>query len=295
MMLEILGWASMASAALLQHTGVATTQDGVHLTYTQTGPATGQDILLIPGWRQTAAEWRKQVDYFSTRGFHVTTYDMRGHGESEKADVGYRISRFAADLDDLLTELDLTDLVIVGHSMGCSVTWAWWDQYPAAHQRVKKLVFVDEPATLVADPNWTAEQAANVSAIFDTITPYNLAANMETQLPILLRSMFTDSLSESDFEWLLSENRKISDENAGTLFVDHSFRDWRKVLPLIDVPALVITGAASISVAQGVAWEATQMPQGQSYVFSTEEKGSHFMFWENPERFNSIVEDFVSN
>jgi pimeloyl-ACP methyl ester carboxylesterase len=278
----------------LQRPGVVETSDGVHLRYNQSGPLDGQQILFITGWRQAAVEWRKQVDYFSAAGFRVTTYDMRGHGESEKPNFGYRISRFAADLNDLLRQLCLTDVTIVAHSMGCSVTWALWDQFPGARDRINSLVLVDQSAVMVRDPHWTDEQAAQVSAIFTPDGVYDIADDMAAQTPPLVRSMFTDAVSESDYEWVLSENEKMSDANAATLLIDHSFRDWRDVLPRINVPSLVLAGELSIFPAPGIEWVATQIPGAEHYTFSAEEKGSHFAFWENPDKFNSVVEGFVT-
>ncbi|GAB1319335.1 hypothetical protein MFIFM68171_09545 [Madurella fahalii] len=76
----------------------------------------------------------------------------------------------------------------------------------------------------------------------------------------------------------------MSDANAAALLLDHAFRDWRDVLPRIAVPALALAG---------VEWVASQMPRGKHYTFSTEGRGSHFAFWENPERFNAVVEEFL--
>ncbi|CAH0034706.1 unnamed protein product [Clonostachys rhizophaga] len=277
------------------YTGLVKTQDGVHLNYTQSGPLNGPRILFIPGWRQTAAEWKKQVEYFSSAGYRVTAYDMRGHGESEKPDFGYRISRFAADLNDLLNQLDLKHVSIVAHSMGSSISWAWWDQYPEARDRISHFVFVDQSSVLTADPHWTEAQVKQVSALFTPVGVYDLAFNMTDATPPFVRSMFTDSISEADFEWVLAQNRKISDKNAATLVIDHAFRDWRDVLPRIDIPSLVIAGELSVNAAPGIAWVATQIPGGRAYTFTKEEKGSHFMFWENPARFNSIVEGFITS
>ncbi|PKS08562.1 hypothetical protein jhhlp_004948 [Lomentospora prolificans] len=289
--LQLLGVSSMG---LQQRTGRVQTGDGVHLHYTQVGPRSGQQILFIPGWRQTAAEWRKQVDHFAEAGFLVTTYDMRGHGESEKPSFGYRISRFAADLNDVLRELNLRHLTIVGHSMGSSVVWAWWDQYPNARYHVSKLVVVDQSAVMVRDPHWTDSQAAGLAAIFTPGDVYDLADDMAAQLPSLVRGMFTDSISESDYGWILSENTKMSDANAAALLVDHAFRDWRDVLPRIGVPTLAIAGNLSIFPHAGIEWVASQIPGAEHYTFSSEDKGSHFMFWENPDKFNAVVQDFVS-
>ncbi|KAK1760028.1 AB hydrolase superfamily protein YdjP [Echria macrotheca] len=285
----------LAAAASMkpQSAPVIKTQDGIGLRYNQTGPKNGQQLLFVPGWRQAAVEWRKQVEYFSQVGFRVTTFDMRGHGDSDKPDFGYRVSRFAADLNDVLTQLDLRDVTIIGHSMGSSLSWAWWDQYPDSHRRVAKFVFVDQSAVIVKNPHWTDAQAAEVSAIFGPGPIYDIAADLANQLEPLVRSMFTPSVSEADFEWVLDQNKKMSDANAAALFVDHSFRDWRDVLPRITVPALVLSGELSVFPHAGIAWIATQIPGAKSYTFTAAEKGSHFVFWENPERFNEVVYDFV--
>lgn len=274
-------------------TGTITTGDGVSLAYNQTGPSHGKNVLLIPGWRQSAAEWKKQVEYFSAAGFRVTTYDMRGHGDSAKPNFGYRVTRFAADLNDLLTQLQLKDLTIVSHSMGCSVTWAFWDQYPSSRKRIQKLVLVDQPADIVIDPNWSEEKVKQLGAIFTPEAVFNTAYDMAAQTPPLVKSMFTSSVSEADYDWVLAQNQKMSDANAATLLIDHAFKDWRDVLPRINVPTFVIGGAASIFPSTGIEWVASQIPGAQHYIFSAKEKGSHFMFWENPAKFNSLVKSFI--
>lgn len=269
------------------------TSDNIRLTYTQTGPPSGPPILFIPGWRQAAIEWRKQSAYFSSAGFRVTTFDMRGHGESEEPAFGYRISRFAADLDDLLTHLNLRNLTIIGHSMGCSVAWAWWDQYPSSHKRVAKFVFVDQAAAMVKNPAWTDEYAAQISAIFTPLDLFALANDISNQLEPLVTGMFTPVVSATDLEWVLAQNRKMSDANSAALLVDHSFADWRDVLPRITVKSLVLAGEVSVFPPRGVEWVAQQIPGAESYTFTKAEKGSHFAFWENPERFNEVVEAFL--
>ncbi|QGI88724.1 hypothetical protein CEK25_003680 [Fusarium fujikuroi] len=227
--------------------GNVTTQDGVELQYIQAGPPSGQQLLFIPGWRQTAAQWNKQIEYFSSAGYRVTTYDMRGHGDSAKPGFGYRLSRFGADLNDVINSLSLCGVSVVAHSMGSSVTWAFWDQYPAQRRRVSRFVIDDQSSVL------------------------------------------------SDLDWMIKQNRKMSDAHAATLLINHAFMDWRDVLPRIDIPALVLAGDASLNNATGITWAASQIPGAQKYIFTKGEKGSHFAFWENPELFNQVVERFVTS
>lgn len=274
--------------------GTVKTSDGVHLKYMQAGPPTGQNVLFIPGWRQSAAQWQKNVKSFSEAGYHVTAYDMRGHGESEKPNFGYRISRFASDLHDLLTQLDLKDTSIVAHSMGSSVTWALWDQYPETRKRLDHLVFVDQSAVLARNPNWTDEQAEKVSALFGVTEAYDFAEDIGAQTPPFVKSMFSPNVSSADYEFALAQNEKMSDANAATLLINHVFQDWRDVLPRINIPSLVIAGEISVNAPTGISWVASQIPGAKNYTFSAAEYGSHFMFWENPERFQAVIGDFLT-
>ncbi|KAI1631276.1 Alpha/Beta hydrolase protein [Biscogniauxia mediterranea] len=79
--------------------------DGVRLAYNQYGPPSAPNLVLIPGWAQTAAAFRKQVQHFQSR-FRVTTYDHRGHGRVRQARLR------------VLVQLDLRDAALLGHSMG---------------------------------------------------------------------------------------------------------------------------------------------------------------------------------
>lgn len=284
-----------ATSTLGSSLGNVTTSDGISLRYTQAGPAAGQQLLLIHGWRQTAAQWRKQIDYFSGAGYRVTAYDMRGHGDSEKPEFGYSLSRLGSDLNDVLNTLDLTNVSVVAHSMGSSVFWDLWDQYPEQRSRIHRFVLDDQSTVLVQDPTWDqTERNTWSAALFNPAQVYTFSANMSNELVPFVTSMFTDSISKDDLDWMIAQNRKMSDKNAATLLINHCFADWRALIPRITVPTLVLSGAVSLNNATAIDWAATQIPGAHAYTFTKAEKGSHFVFWENPERFNQIVEDFVT-
>ena len=73
-------------------TGSATTNDGIVLRYEEAG--SGKPLVCIPGWSQTAAQFKHQLSGLSDR-YRVIAVDMRGHGESDKPDNGYTIQRLA--------------------------------------------------------------------------------------------------------------------------------------------------------------------------------------------------------
>ncbi|KAI0101271.1 alpha/beta-hydrolase [Daldinia grandis] len=276
--------------------GYVTTSDGVRLRYWQDGPLSGPNVVFIPGWVQTAAQFRKQTEYFKTK-YHTTTYDHRGHGESDKPAFGYRISRLAADLEALLTQLDLRSATLVAHSMGSSVTWAHWDLFP--HDRISKLVFIDQSPSMTANPTWTPEQVAAAAAIFQPSERFDIANALrgpqwKEAWTALSRSFYTPDADPKDIEWALAQSMKMSRENAAALIADHAAIDHRDVFPRINVPTLSFGGRGSMLPASGMEWIAKQTG-GRVEIFEKEEGGSHFLFWENPEKFNRILEEFLSS
>ena len=93
--------------------------DGVSISYddTGTGPLT---IVFIHGWNCDRSYWKTQRDFFS-RNYRVVTIDLAGHGESGDSRRLWTMEAFGADVAAVAAALDLTKIVLVGHSMGGKV------------------------------------------------------------------------------------------------------------------------------------------------------------------------------
>ncbi|GAA0506760.1 alpha/beta hydrolase [Deinococcus depolymerans] len=78
----------------------------------------GRPVVLIHGWPLSGRMWEGQIDALRRAGYQVIAYDRRGFGQSGKTATGYTYDVFASDLKDLLEELNLTDVTLVGFSMG---------------------------------------------------------------------------------------------------------------------------------------------------------------------------------
>lgn len=79
---------------------------------------TGQPVVLIHGYPLDGSSWERQSRELLAAGYRVITYDRRGFGRSSKVGTGYDYDTFAADLNAVLTTLDLDDVILVGFSMG---------------------------------------------------------------------------------------------------------------------------------------------------------------------------------
>src|SRR5436189_5239951 len=100
----------------------------------------GSPVVLIHGWPLSGASWEKQTAALLAAGHRVITYDRRGFGRSSKPGVGYNYDTFAADLDALLSALDLTGVSLVGHSMGTGEITRYIGKYGT--KRLRKVVLI---------------------------------------------------------------------------------------------------------------------------------------------------------
>ncbi|MEX0957878.1 MAG: alpha/beta hydrolase [Burkholderiales bacterium] len=271
------------------------TSDGAMLNFIESG--SGTPLVLIPGWSQTAAMFRAQIDAFSET-HRVIAVDMRGHGESSKTSYGYRIARLAMDVRELLDALDLDNVTIAGHSMGCSVIWSYWDLFGG--YKIARMVLVDQAPTVVFWPGWTDEEKQTAGALFDAKGLYDTAAGIagdddaKVTEGVIKDLFFTKSYPEDNLDFVLSENLKFPRQHAARLLVDHCTQDWRDIIPRINVPTLVVGGKASFFHPKSQEWIASQIVGAQVEIFEADEGGGHFMFMENPEKFNAILKNFLA-
>ncbi|WP_437309242.1 alpha/beta fold hydrolase [Sorangium sp. So ce388] len=282
-----------ASASPRIRSGTFTTKDGVALNYLEAGR--GRPLLLLPGWSQSAALYRAQILAFS-RHYHVFVLDWRGHGESEKVDHGYRIARFSRDLHEFIRGMRLRHVTALGHSMGCGVLYSYWDNYGGRH--LDRLILVDVGPAMTAWPDWSEEETVEAGALFTPQSLYDTAAALRGPDGLattqgLVASLFSPGYPADKLAAVIEENLKLPREHAATLLVNQASQDWRDVIPRIDVPTLVVGGEASIFSPISQQWVADQIPGAELIIFSAEEGGSHFMWLENPEKFNEDVLGFL--
>jgi non-heme chloroperoxidase len=95
-----------------------TTGDGTRIFYQDWGSRDAQPIMFHHGWPLSADDWDNQMLFFLEHGFRVIAHDRRGHGRSDQTDTGNEMDTYAADVAELVRELDLEDAVHVGHLTG---------------------------------------------------------------------------------------------------------------------------------------------------------------------------------
>jgi non-heme chloroperoxidase len=204
----------------------------------------GKPVVLIHGWPLSGASWEKQVAALLNAGHRVITYDRRGFGRSSQPATGYTYDTFAEDLHKLVTKLDLRDFALVGFSMGGGEVARYLGTYGS--ERVSKAVFIASVPPFLLK---TADNPEGVDgSVFEGIKKA-IAADRPAFLSAFLKDFYNvDVLGGkriSDQVVQYSWNVAAAASAKGTLdCVPAWVTDFRKDLPRITVPALVIHGDA---------------------------------------------------
>lgn len=124
----------------------------VRLHYSDSG-GDGRPVVLIHGWPLSAEAWASNAGALTDAGYRVVAYDRRGFGRSDQPGEGYEYDTLASDLNDLLTELDLTDAVLVGFSMGGGEVARYIGTYGEARLAGAVLAAAITPALCLTEDN----------------------------------------------------------------------------------------------------------------------------------------------
>ena len=91
-------------------------RDGAVIDYHISGKG-DTTLLFVHGSYIDQTYWKDQVAYFSPQ-YTVVTIDLPGHGKSGKERDHWSIKGFAEDVIHLIKELDLKNIILIGHSLG---------------------------------------------------------------------------------------------------------------------------------------------------------------------------------
>ncbi|MEG4115303.1 MULTISPECIES: alpha/beta hydrolase [unclassified Microcoleus] len=269
------------------------TSDGAELSYISAGK--GKPIVLIHGWSQSAEQFKYQIPAFANE-YHVIAVDLRGHGESEKIPYGYRISRLSKDIQELIDALQLEKPHLLGHSMGCAVIWSYLDLFGS--HAIDRLVLVDQSPLFTSRPHWDAQEVEEAGAIVtseqlnETVHAL-LGSSAEDVTRNILVSMVTSAISNEQFEWMVQCNLRCPRAIAATLLYNQFHMDWRDQIVKIRQPTLIIGGRKSVIPWKSQVWINQSILNSELEIFEEAEGGGHFMFIENPQKFNRRVLHFL--
>ena len=220
------------------------TVDGTRIRYVEQG--TGPSVVLLHGLGASIYTWREVIGPVAAAGFHVVAFDNRGFGSSDKPKSGYTAAAYANLTVDLLDSLHLSDVVLVGHSMGGEIAALATLRAP---QKVRGLVLIDAAGLGTHMPLLT--RLARAPLVGRTIA--GLRGRRGTAAT--LRSTFGDpsrlTAAEVDQYYAPVAEPDFSHTLAGVAR-EFDFEALKGRLDSISVPTLVMWGSRDIWIPPGV-------------------------------------------
>src|ERR1700730_5931792 len=259
------------------------TPDGLTIAAQEWGNPNGPEILLIHGFAQSHMSWMRQVDGDLAKEFRIITYDLRGHGNSDKPDDKAHYHDNKAWGDEVKAVMDAAGLkrpVIVGWSYAGRVI----SDYVTTHgaNRLAGINFVD--ASIKFIPEFVGDNLKNlpIMASEDMLTNINATR-------VFLHGCFSRQPSVDDFETMLAFNMMVPPKVRAGL--GGRPLDATAVMSKLTIPVVVSHGAddknAKVETAK---YTASVIPGAKLSVY---DGIGHSPFYEDAPRFNSELAAFV--
>jgi len=224
-----------------QTTDGETGAKGEHNIYVGDSGGDGRPVVLIHGWPLSSASWSEQIPPLKEAGYRVVAYDRRGFGKSDPGD-SYDYDALADDLDNVLSDLDLTDVTLVGFSMGGGEVARYASRHGA--DRLHSVVFA------AAIPPYLLKSDDNPDGPLTEDAAGGMRSGLEDDRDAFFDDFITQFFSAGD-ELQVSEERrqqaiglcKQSNQEAALGCMDaFGTTDFRADLDKLTVPTLIAHG-----------------------------------------------------
>lgn len=222
-----------------------TVKDGTKLFFNDCG--TGKTVVMVHGWSINSDSWEYMVGYLTRRGYRCITFDLRGCGRSDQPWNGYDYKTLAADLAEVIEQLNLTDVTLMGHSLGCGIISQYLADYGEEKIAQAVLIGTTTPAIALAEGNPHGIDRT----IFETLIDA-LKADRPLYVRHLADGFFalpekSHRVSAGMVDWATNITLQASANAAEKLYRTAFNGDFRNVLPNINIPVLLLHGDKDVS------------------------------------------------
>ena len=243
-------------------------------------------VLFLHGWTMRGMIF-EDVQSRMPEEFHCIAPDMPGHAGA--AHLPATLDACADLIEDLLEDLS-GNTILVGWSMGAAAAWRYIARYGT--DRLAGLVTIDMSPKIVPCTGWPhglkGQTAKSVRA-----TTLRLAEDWEGAAQSITATMFAtlDGAPGFDRNDALQLILSHDPDSMRALWKDMIAMDARQIIPQIDVPYLVCSGARSrVYPASASEWIAATAPMASRHIFSN---SGHSPNLEESEEFVRVVSTFA--
>jgi len=255
---------------------VVKSSDGVEISYTVQGKGTPA-LVFVHGWSCDKTYWREQVPEFSKK-YKVVTIDLGGHGKSGLNRDNFTIESFGDDIVNVVNDLKLENVILIGHSMGGMVIIDAATKLPG---KVEALIGIDTYEQLVDTTN-APEMLEQLMGPFYADFENSTRAFVKSMFPATADSVLVETIASD----MSSAPKEVAMQSFTSMF-DYGTTKIEGKLKMLDIPIRAVSTDF---------WP-TDVEGNRKYAKSFDVKimkgYGHFLMLENPEMFNRLLGETV--
>lgn len=264
--------------------------DNTKLLGYETGNKDGLPIIFIHGFAQSYWCWGKQLSNPDLSKYRIITFDLRGHGRSEKpiTKCSYLNSKiWAADISSLIEELKLVKPVIVAWSYSGLIVCDY-----LRHNGDNNIAGINFVGARTKTGTQDAKKMSG--SLFLELAPgfcSNDASQRQAAVSKFLENLTVSTIKDPDFYTMLGYNLSVPIKVCEALLERSVDNDT--IISKIEIPTHITHGDRDTSVLVSMAHHNhAQIPNSSLSIFNGV---GHAPFYEDPVRFNRELITFVDH
>lgn len=269
----------------------AATGETIRISYCDYG--SGKPFVLIHGWPLSKEMWEYQTEALVNAGFRVVAYDRRGFGMSDKPWSGYDYDSFTDDLHELITQLNLNDVTLVGFSMGGGEVARYFTRHGG--DRVSKAVLISSVVPYMAKTEnnpegWRQEE---IDGMINALNNDRIGFLDDSGKVFFGVSFLSHPVSHSLLNYFLMLGYGASPKATKDCITAFGTTDFRVDAKAMSVPVLIIHGDSDkiIPIEISSKKAAEIIPNNHLVVYDS---APHAVFYTHRDRLNSDLISFIT-
>lgn len=250
--------------------------NGIHLAVKESGA--GRDMVLIHGKGYSKENMDRIFHHYETR-FHVVSYDVRGHGESDKP-TAFTLEDDVQDLASLVQAMHLSNPIVVGFSMGSYIALKTAEEHPGLFSQI---VLIGTKGGGATSSTQKIEQESAASGM-----------SREEAIQQIVRRVFAPQVTFEQigaFDQEIASSVKLTPEQQEAITKSLQNFDLLEQAHKVTIPVLVMTGEYDgINPPAEGRKVADALPDARFEVIPD---AGHIAFFENPERVFNLMDNFL--
>ncbi|MBA1394005.1 alpha/beta fold hydrolase, partial [Lactobacillus sp. XV13L] len=195
----------------------------------------GPAVIFCHGFGGSHVVWSEQVNYLVKSGYQTITIDLPGHGKTIGPAAG-TMKELADEIAQLIQNLNLKTIILIGHSMGVGLIWGLLKYHPELV--VDKVIAVDQTPKMLNDVDWNFGWTNGQLRLTKDNFQQVLIENKHVKETL-------NGIDSRVWKKLFPFKKKYPFNRAKNLplLLDHVQKDWRNVAVEMTMPTLMVSSA----------------------------------------------------